>query len=300
MLEHMFPFSYVALVVGLLIGVGITAACVGLFSVAVLILCISIGMIQIMPLFRFLQRILNRIMPNDIGCIERNIKQTYTISGNSGLEAGRYIFMWHPHSVFASSMFFHTSTRLTEWPSQLRGSRCVALNAVLWLPFMKEIFNEFGIIPSDYHVMKETLEAGESFSVSAGGMREMLYEDTVLMSRRRGIFKMALETGTPLVPVISVNESTMWKIVGLPEWIQDMLEPYDMCLPIPTLKSVYKWLGVLQNPLKDPIRSIIGEPIQVEHVEAPSESDISALRAKYIGALKEMYKRETGIDLVVK
>jgi 1-acyl-sn-glycerol-3-phosphate acyltransferase len=165
---------------------------------------------------------------------------------------------------------------------------------------MNEIFSELHIIPSDYHVMKGTLEAGESFSVSAGGMREMLYENTSLLSKRRGIFKMALETGTPLVPVISVDDNRLWKTVDMPGWIQDALKPYDMCIPVPTLKSVYKWLGMLRNPLKDPIRSIIGTPILVEKAVAPSESDIAELRRKYIDALQKMYKTETGNELIVQ
>ena len=148
--------------------------------------------------------------------------------------------------------------------------------------------------------MKRALEAGDSFSVSAGGMREMLYENTSLLSKRRGIFKMALETGTPLVPVISVDDNRLWNIVDIPARIQDSLKPYDLCLPVPTLKSVYKWLGILQNPLKDPMQSIIGTPILVEKIVAPSESDIAELRSKYIGALQEMYKAETGNELIVQ
>ena len=300
MSKHMFPFSYVALLIGLLIGVGFTAACVGLFSVGILFVCMSIGMIQIMPLFKFLEKIINNLLPDDVKRIETNLEKTYTVAGNTRLDPGKYIFMWHPHGVFASSMFFHTSTSFTKWPSQLRNTKLVASGVVMKMPFMKELYNEFNTIPSDYHVMKGALESGDSISVSAGGMREMLYENTVLLSRRYGIFKMALETGTPLVPVVSADDSKLWKVMNIPQWIQAALEPYDVCIPIPTFKSIGKYFGILQSPLKDPIRSIIGEPIPVEKVEAPTDSDISALRSKYIEILKTMYKKETGIDLIVK
>ncbi len=253
-----------------------------------------------MPLFRFFHNVLCHLLPTQVDRIEENLKATYTVGGNTSLEEGQYIFMWHPHSVFVSSMFFHTSTKLTDWPSQLRNIKCVASNLVMWFPFMNEIFSELRIIPSDYYVMKGALEAGDSFSVSAGGMREMLYENTSLLSKRRGIFKMALETGTSLVPVISVDDNRLWNTVDMPGWIQDSLKPYDICLPIPTLKSVYKWLGILQNPLKDPIQSIIGKPILVEKIVVPTESDIAKLRTKYIDALQEMYKAETGNELIVQ
>jgi len=125
----------------------------------------------------------------------------------------------------------------------------------------------------------------------------MLYEDTTLLSHRRGIFKMALETGAPLVPIISKGEEHLLKAIEIPMWIQDYLKPYDLCIPIPTWKTFIRCLGILQHPLKDPVISLIGEPIPVEKVEQPTEEQISELRQKYIESLKAMYKKEIGRDL---
>jgi len=208
--------------------------------------------------------------------------------------------MWHPHGGFATTMFFHGSSVFTEWPSHLRKMKTVAFSMVQWFPFMQELFEEYNIIPSNYHIMKKTLDQGISISLSPGGMREMLYEDTALMSRRRGIFKMALETGTPLVPIISINETRLWKMIKLPDYIQEPLEPYDLCIPVPSLKSVYKFLGLLKEPLKDPIMSVLGEPIVVKKVLNPTEQQVTDLRSKYLHELQLLYKKETGHDLSVK
>jgi len=298
MLEHLFPFSYVALLVGLIIGVGITVVCASVFSAVIVLSCILIGMIKITPLLNLSRKLLEFFFPKLFDNIEHNIRKSYSISGNITLEKGKYIYMWHPHGAFSSSMFFHTATEFTEWPSQLKDIRCVALNIVHGFPFMAEIFERLHIIPSNYHTMKTALQ-DNSISVSAGGMREMLYKDTALLARRRGIFKMALETGTPLVPVISLGDTKLWEIVHIPDFIQDMLEPYDMCIPIPTLKSLWKSIGLLQNPLKDPILTVIGEPIEVKQVIEPNEPQIAELRSKYIASLKQMYKKETGRDLTI-
>jgi len=298
MLEHLFPFSYVALLVGLIIGIGITVVCASVFSAVVVISCILIGMIKITPLLDLSRKLLEFFFPRLFNTIEDNIRKSYRVSGNTKLEKGKYIYMWYPHGAFSSSMFFHTATEFTEWPGQLKDIRCVALNIVHTFPFMAEIFEKLHIIPSNYHTMKTALQ-DNSISVSAGGMREMLYEDTALLARRRGIFKMALETGTPLVPVISVGDTKLWEIVKIPDCIQDILEPYDICLPIPTLKSLWKSIGLLQSPLKDPILTVIGEPIPVEQVIEPSETQIAELRSKYIGSLKQLYKKETGKDLTI-
>jgi len=298
MLEHLFPFSYVALLVGLIIGVGITVVCASVFSAVIVLSCILIGMIKITPLLDLSRKILEFFFPSLFENIEGNLRKSYRVSGNTKLEKGKYIFMWYPHGAFSSSMFFHTATEFTEWPLQLKDIRCVALNIVHGFPFMSEIFEKLHIIPSNYHTMKSALQHN-SISVSAGGMREMLYEDTALLARRRGIFKMALETGTPLVPVISVGDTKLWEIVKIPDCIQDILEPYDICVPIPTLKSLWKSIGLLQNPLKDPILTVIGEPIAVQQVEIPTDAQIAELRSKYIGSLKQMYKKETGRDLTI-
>ncbi len=127
----------------------------------------------------------------------------------------------------------------------------------------------------------------------------MLYEDTAILEKRRGIFKLALETGTPLVPVLSKGESELSRIIQIPDIIQNFMKSFDACLPIPTWKSFTKILGICQNQLKDPVYTVIGDPIPVEKVEEPSEQQIEDLKQKYIEALSKMYKKEIGRDLKV-
>ena len=94
-------------------------------------------------------------------------------------------------------------------------------------------------------------------------------------------------------------ESELSKIIQIPQWVQDFLKPFDACIPIPTWKSFMKIAAIAQNPLKDPVYTVIGEPIEVQKIEEPSEQDILDLKQKYIDSLKQMYKREMGRDLKV-
>ena len=111
---------------------------------------------------------------------------------------------------------------------------------------------------------------------------------------------MALETGSSLVPIISAGEDALCQIVEIPAWIQDWLEPYDACICIPTMKSVVKLISIFIRPLKDPVISVMGEPVLVEKKEEPSEKDIADLRSRYIEALKKLYKKETGTELEIR
>jgi len=160
-----------------------------------------------------------------------------------------------------------------------------------WFPFGKEMLDYISAIPNTYHRMKSTLENGESISLSLGGMREML-GSSYIVKRRRGIFKMALETGTPIVPVLSFGENTLFSLVPVYPVIEKWFEQYDLCVCIPTLQSIRKWLGILQDPLKNPITSVAGKPILVPLTKEPTEADISELRERYIAALKDLFSKE--------
>jgi hypothetical protein len=289
MLDILFPFSYIGVCLGFLVGVGLTAATIGFLSAALVVIVIYLGMIRIMPLLRLCKRVFS-IFPY-YHITTKNIRESFKVRGGT---SERSIYMWHPHGVFCTSCFFHTATSLTEWSAK---GKVAVLSTLRWLPFFDELSEEFNVIPNTYGHMKAALETN-SLSVAAGGMREMLYKDTAILAKRRGIFKMALETGTQLVPIISVNEDRLCEIVHIP-WIQEWLEPYDICICIPTLKSVSKLLWLVVHPLKDPVISVIGEPILVERVDVPTEAQISELRERYISVLKKMYNAEVGKELAI-
>lgn len=296
MLDILFPFSYLGIAFGFLIGIGITAVCFGFLSVGIILFCVFMGMIRIMPLVNLCKRVVNSILPERLSTFKENVRESIKIRPSLLSENQKYIFMWHPHGVFATSMYFHMNG-LTDWPSEIK-AKVTAFNGLLWLPFMGEFFDELNAVPSDYRTMKKTLET-TSLSLAPGGMREMLYPGSAIISKRRGIFKMALETGASLVPIISVGEDALCQIVELPSWIQDLLAPYDVCICIPTLKSVFKLLSIFVRPCS-PITSVMGSPIPVEKIETPTEKDISELRSRYIKELKELYKKETGKTLEIR
>jgi hypothetical protein len=298
MLDILFPFSYLGIAFGFLIGIGITAVCFGFLSVGVILVCIFMGMIRIMPLVNLCKRFINALLPDKLDIFGKNIKETFKIRRNPDVSSeGKYIYMWHPHGVFTTSQFFHIGTKLTEWPSDLK-VKGTAFNGLLMLPFMSEFFEELGAVPTEFHAMKKTLET-TSLSVAPGGMREMLHPGSAILSKRKGIFRMALETGASLVPVISVGEDALCQIVELPSWIQDFFEPYDACICIPNMKSLVKLLTIFHKPVT-PVISVMGAPIAVKKNETPSEKDISELRTRYIKELKELYKKETGETLKIR
>ena len=297
MFDVLFPYSYIFLLLGFFIGIGITSVIVGFVSTGIVLLMISIGMIRITPLLEFFTRALMICMPSFIASMKHTIRESFKVRFTGECQdqdmskKTSYIYAWHPHGIFSMSHFFHIATSFTNWPVK-QNIKAVALSGLQWLPFAKDLFEYTDAIPSNYNSMKSTLESNHSISVSVGGMREMLGHDYIV-KRRRGIFKMALETGTPIVPVLSFGEEKLFDIVHIPLSIQNFLKPYDICICIPTWRSFTKWVGIiLSDPLKDPITSVVGSPIPVETIAEPTEDDISQLRERYIAALKDLFEKE--------
>lgn len=261
-------------------------------SAVAIIVLIYIGVIRIKPILEVCTTIITRLLPNQTHSIQARMKESFQVRFTTTLDdSARYIYAWHPHGIISMSHFFHIASRLTDWPVNLRSIKVVTLSCLQWLPFGQELFDYTNAIPSQYHPMKQALHDGHSISLSLGGMREML-GDSYIVRKRRGIFKMALETGTPIVPVLSFGEQQLFSLVPVYAPIQKWLEPYDICICIPTFHSILTWLGMLQYPLKDPITSVVGAPIPVKQILEPTEDDIAALRTTYIEALTELFAKE--------
>ena len=261
--------------------------CFGIICIISILLCIYFEILRIKPILNLLKSVFYTLFPKTSAKIKDNINKSFKIHPNEEVRKGRdgrYIFMWHPHGVFAASMHFHNETDFTDWPKDIK-LKATLFSGMRYIPFINDIIEEFGVIYTSYDIMKETLENTSSISLVPGGMREILYPDSTLIKKRRGIFKMALETGSSLVPIYSKNENAFCEIVNLPSWIQDIFKPYDASIPIPTWKSIQKILSLLHKPFEEPIVSTMGKPIPVEKIENPSEKDINDLRSRYIKEL---------------
>lgn len=143
--------------------------------------------------------------------------------------------------------------------------------------------------------MQKILEDGERVSVVVGGVREMLEVEpkTIkVFSKRKGIFRLALMTGTPLVPILSYGESELFPQIKndyLDSFNQFLYNTFSIAIPHTTTTSLQNWLKLYHEPL-DTIPTHVGDPISVEKISIPTEKDIDNLRKKYIEAVKKLFK----------
>ena len=291
------PFSYSVLAIIVIATLILTIVTFGILAAIILIICIYTGIIRFSPVLNGIAKLIEFIYPSFLSEISENIRTSFSVdfSDSKSINGKQHIFLFHPHGVFSVANIMHVGTEFTNWP--VRAIKGTALNWLVWLPFGTEILERLHFVPSNYDDMRKVLESGESLSVCLGGVREILYTESSMMKlsilKKRGIFKLALEKGTPLVPVLSYGENELFDIMkgSWITWLQNILIRYGLCAPIPTIDSCIKWYGILKGPLPEPIRTVVGSPVSVPDAHEPAEDEIDDLRARYFAALDSLYEK---------
>lgn len=288
-----YPLSLIVLIFGFIIGMGISIFIFGSISFIFILFLLSIGSLRIKPIISLFNQFIESVFPERLELLRKNLKTSFPIKYTTALDKDKQcIFLFHPHGLFTISQFLHAGTNLTEWITKnIKGT---ALHILWWVPCGKELL-ESSFTQSNYHDMDNVLKEGKSLGVTLGGVKEMpLAEDNkiiVNIAKRRGIFKMALENGIPLVPIITYGENEIYKISD--NWIlrkiNDFVLKYNLYFPIPKIDSCIKWMQIFRRPLENPVQTFVGSPIEVAKKDNPSDEDICQLRELYFLNLHNLY-----------
>jgi hypothetical protein len=291
-----YPLAPIVLSLFFLFGIIITSLFFGTLSIIVILILTNIGALRILPIIDIFANVLDKVFPDKIKHLKENLNESFQVNYSCTLAKNKkYIYLFHPHGLFSISQYFHIGTNLTNWlDKSVKGT---ALHTLWWvIPFGRELMEEFNFVKSNYSDMKQVLLDKKSLSVSPGGIKEIAMTHnnkiTVNISSKRGIFKMALETGTELIPILVYGENELYTLYEnkLFKIINNFLLKYNFYIPIPCAKSCINWLSLLNKPLEQPIITCVGEPIKVLKNKHPSDTDINALRELYITELKKHYK----------
>lgn len=127
----------------------------------------------------------------------------------------------------------------------------------------------------------------------------------LVLKNRKGFIRLALETGTSLVPVFSFGENEVFFSLENPEnsrlrRFQNIIKThFHFGLPIICGRGIFNYsFGLL--PHRKPMHTVIGAPIKVAKVEAPTREEIDALHALYISKLNDLFEEHKEKYLVDK
>jgi len=234
---------------------------------------------------------LTSLFPKTIAKTTDNIRKSLLVKTHGAdLNIKKGIYIFHPHGLFSLCQFFHIGSDITDWP--IRKIVGVSHNLMSEVPIVKDFTKYNGrSIPSHYSTMKKALLEDKSISITLGGYSEAKYNSPTKMvlniKNKKGIFKMALQTGTPLIPVMTYRENQTCVKINTPT-TRFLDKHFKLSPQLPTFKTVSKWMNLVEKPLETPILTYIGGPVLVKVAE-PTDANISELREKYFKALETLY-----------
>ncbi|CAL8071214.1 unnamed protein product [Calicophoron daubneyi] len=219
-----------------------------------------------------------------------------------GLPATRnYLVGFHPHGIFCTGAFVNFLTDATGFSlafPDLR-PRLGVLKAHFKSPFYRDYLLSLGITAATREGIRYVLDqnqcktTGNFLVIVVGGAPESLeaqpHEYSLLMRQRFGFFKLALQTGSSLIPCLSFGEQAMYNQVSnkpgsflrrLQDWL---LEVTAFGLPV-----IYA-RGPL--PYRTPVNTVVGAPIECERIEEPTDSQVLEIKQKYAESLRNLFNR---------
>ena len=272
--------------IGIYIGLVTCAIFCGTVAFVTILVAMHFGVIKLLPISHFINTVVSSLFPVECERFKDNYKESFPVVIHSKLP-DKGIYLYHPHGLYTMAHISHISTKYTEWP--VRNIRGTAMYT-LWNCFGLGELMEGLYVPSNYSDMKKVLDAGTSLSVSIGGISEVknIVPGKLILkiSGRKGVFKLAIETGTPVVPVLVYGENELFQEYRSPliDSMQELLGRSRILLP--TIESIRRFLGIFFEPLDRPVQSIIGDPIYPVKGE-----DIEGLRTRYINSLNILYAK---------
>jgi hypothetical protein len=234
---------------------------------------------------------LREVFRDRISETESNIRKTFQIHVREPIPE-KSINIWHPHGISGVTPVIHNGYKITS--PEYKPTKGVVHYGYFMLPFIKDIIPLLNAIPSDEFSIRDTLQK-ESISIILGGVDEMSRGSPknlqLVVRKRTGIFKIALELGIPIVPVITYGEQEVFpeSDLGILKWYNDLLYTYfRFRFPFPKLNSVVNWTRLSQTPL-EPIVTHTGKPVRTKKIPNPSPKQIKKLRDLYIQRLQELF-----------
>lgn len=290
-----FPLSYPVLLFSLTVVFCLTLLFIGTISSLFFLMLVMSGILRLKPIADLIHAICIHLWPDLPGRVKKHLQESFPVVVKGTLPK-QGIYLFHPHGLLSMAHMTNIGQKaFSNWP--VKAIRGTNLNS-LWYSFGIREMSEGVFVPVLYPEMKKVLEENLSLAVSLGGVEEMKYlfkgKIRVKLKTRKGVFRLAIETGTPLVPVLAYGENELcdnygnWK--GF-DWINRLLRPIPAHLIIPSWALYDKFLSIHKKPFDVPVVSVIGEPVEVGPAREATEEDIRLVRSIYIKRLREFYRQ---------
>lgn len=202
-----------------------------------------------------------------------------------------YVMAFHPHGIMPTTAMWLLFTE--QWRQLFPGVHpCLLTASVLHqIPLSRDVMQIYGSREVTRQAFTSALEQKQSVMLVPGGQAEMLEQhsgrkEVRVYTKHKGFIRVAIEHGTPLVPVLSFKEGELMDNVKAP-----MLQRWfvkNLAFPFPYFPY---GRGFLPIPRKVDTTVVVGAPICVPKIASPTADDVDKVHAQYFAAFEEMFHK---------
>ncbi|EDW74039.1 uncharacterized protein Dwil_GK21715 [Drosophila willistoni] len=261
----------------------------------------------------------NGWMINRTNSIYRNYRNYFPVElvKTADLPANRnYILASFPHGILGTGICINMGLDITKWLELFPKIRpkVGTLDQHFQTPILRELLRWWGLVS----VSKESLVyfltksndpkhkdnrdgfTSNAVAILVGGAQEALDSHPgryiLTLKNRKGFVKMAIRTGSSIVPSISFGEVDIFNQVANPpnsilRKIQDFVKKFTGISPlIPVGRGFFNYtFGFL--PYRRPIVQVVGSPIDVLKSSQPDPAYVEEIHAKVMTELEQLFDK---------
>ena len=209
-----------------------------------------------------------------------------------------YIFAVHPHGILPFGGMMNMSSDITGFELLFPGiqRRGLAASFTFYIPLYRDFLLAAGICDAARYTARGLLEKGISIYLVPGGATEALYSspdaDILVLKKRLGFIRLALQHGASVVPVFSFNETNTFSQFSGNNSILNRIKAQFQAIfgiSLPLIKNII--------PRRVPVTSVCGKPIDLPKIPEPSDEIVRYHLDRYINELQALYQQHKSYNL---
>lgn len=246
---------------------------------------------------RFLLASMEQVKRNQYVYTERNTTKYLSVKfvwpasiQRPALEDTPAIFCIVPHGVVSWGIAAYPLWSKV-WNSRL--CRWSIAPIVLKIPLVNYVARKVGYIPAKSEPILETLtKRNENVGLVLDGIAGMFSAtspnvETAFLKQRKGVVKIALKAGVPIVPVYGFGHTSLYTVCVDP---MGLLEYISRVLQVSLTPFLGRWNWILGPPKRVPVTVCLGQPIHCPQVDNPSQPQIDHYHAQLLDSYKELFE----------